>query len=112
MKKLTALAILLFLNACACLRPAPPPAAPEPAVAAENFPNDQQIIGLQNLRNRAVVYCYDNSQNSAENCARYFEERDYVRFRDIPYKTANFDFLKVDTYPTRRWRNSEITSRW
>lgn len=35
-----------------------------------------------------------------------------VRFEDIPYKTANYDFLKTGTYPTRRWRPGEITPRW
>ena len=78
----------------------------------ENYPNDLNPIGLQNLVSREVVYCYDNSENSAERCAQYFESRGYVRFRDIPYKTADYDFLKVDTYPTRRWRDSELTSRW
>jgi len=36
----------------------------------------------------------------------------YVRLRDIPYKSANYDFLKTDTYPTRRWRDGETTPRW
>lgn len=69
-------------------------------------------IGLQNSRDRTVVHCYDSERASAEECAKYFEAKGYVRFRDIPYKTAGYDFLKVDTYPTRRWRNSEITPRW
>ena len=80
--------------------------------AFENFPNDANPIGLQNLNNRAVAYCFDNSENTAESCAQYLESKGYVRFRDIPYKTANYDFLKVDTYPTRRWRDAELTSRW
>ena len=69
-------------------------------------------IGLLNPHNRTVVHCYNGNSLSAEDCARDFEKKGFVRFRDIPYKTANFDFLKVDTYPTRRWRNSEITPRW
>ena len=80
--------------------------------AFENFPNDANPIGLQNLNNRAVAYCFDNSENTAESCAQYLESKGYVRFRDIPYKTANYDFLKVDTYPNRRWRDAELTSRW
>ena len=80
--------------------------------AFKNFPNDANPIGLQNLNNRAVAYCFDNSENTAESCAQYLESKGYVRFRDIPYKTANYDFLKVDTYPTRRWRDAELTSRW
>ncbi len=76
------------------------------------YVNDEPYIGLQNLENRNVVRCYSNEEYSAEHCARYFEKFGYVRFRDIPYKTANYDFLKVDTYPTRRWRDSESTPRW
>ncbi len=73
---------------------------------------ENEEIGLQNLRDRTIVHCHSNGENSAEACARYFESKGYVRFRDIPYKTANYDFLKVDTYPTRRWRDSETTPRW
>ncbi len=69
-------------------------------------------IGLLNPYNRTVVHCYNGNSLSAEDCARNFEKKGFVRFRNIPYKTANFDFLKVDTYPTRRWRDSEITPRW
>lgn len=69
-------------------------------------------IGLQHPYSRQVAYCYSNPQNSAEACARYFEKNGYVRFKDIPFKTANFDFLQVDTFPTRRWRDSEQTPRW
>lgn len=71
-----------------------------------------ESIGLQNLENRNVVRCYNSVQSTAEDCAQIFEKKGYVRFRDIPHKTADYDFLKVDTYPTRRWRDSEITSRW
>ncbi len=83
------------------------PTAAKAFAAVEN-----EEIGLQNLRDRTIVHCYSNGENSAEACARYFEAKGYVRFRDIPYKTANYDFLKVDTYPTRRWRDSETTPRW
>ncbi len=82
------------------------------AAARASLPDGQEEIGLQNLRDRTIVRCYGNNENSAEDCARYFEQKGYVRFRDIPYKTANYDFLKVDTYPTRRWRDSETTPRW
>lgn len=77
-----------------------------------DYVNDRAYIGLKNQWNRAVVYCYDNAENSAESCAQYFESQGYTRFQDIPYKTANYDFLKVDTYPTRRWRDNELTPRW
>lgn len=69
-------------------------------------------INLQNPHTRKIARCYNNNVSSAEDCARYFEQHGFVRFRDIPYKTANYDFLHVDTYPTRRWRDSELTSRW
>ncbi|MBE6452012.1 MAG: hypothetical protein E7012_00785 [Alphaproteobacteria bacterium] len=71
-----------------------------------------EAIGLQHPYDRTVVHCSANSKYSAEDCAQYFETRGFVRFRDIPYKTAGYDFLKVDTYPTRRWRGSELTPRW
>ena len=69
-------------------------------------------IGLQDVRTRTVIYCYGNSQYSAEDCASYYETLGYTRVRDIPTKTAKYDFLAVDTYPTRRWRNGELTPRW
>ncbi len=80
--------------------------------ANEYFANDACAIALQNLNTREIAYCYSNPVTSAEACAQHYEEMGFVRFREIPYKTANYDFLKVDTYPTRRWRDSEITSRW
>lgn len=69
-------------------------------------------IGLQHPFDRTVVHCSSNEKYSAEDCAQYFEAKGFIRFRDIPYKTAGYDFLKVDTYPTRRWRGSEKTPRW
>lgn len=82
--------------------------------AAQSVAVEETEIGLQNVRDRTIVRCYGSGDGagSAEECARYFEQKGYVRFRDIPYKTANYDFLKVDTYPTRRWRDSEATPRW
>lgn len=82
------------------------------SVSAQATVVSDSDIGLQNSRDRTVVHCYDSESASAEECAQYFEAKGYVRFRDIPYKTAGYDFLKVDTYPTRRWRNSEVTPRW
>lgn len=69
-------------------------------------------IGLQHPYDRTVVHCASNSKYSAEDCAQYFEAKGFVRFRNIPYKTAGYDLLKVDTFPTRRWRESEKTPRW
>lgn len=69
-------------------------------------------VNLQNPNSRKIVRCYNNNVSSAEECARYFEQYGFIRFREIPYKTADYDFLHVDTYPTRRWRDSELTPRW
>ena len=69
-------------------------------------------IGLQNPQDRTIVYCYSGNYQSAEQCAKYYETQGYVRIRDLPNKPANFDFLTVDTYPTRRWRSGELTPRW
>ena len=74
--------------------------------------NTNHRIGLQHLQTRTVVYCYSNAQLSAEDCAQHYESLGYTRLRDIPYKTARYDFLTVDTFPTRRWRNGELTPRW
>lgn len=87
-------------------------AVPQKVETFKRYANDENGIGLQNPNNRAVVHCYDSSEHSAEECAQFFEKNGYVRFKYIPYKTAKFDFLKVDTYPTRRWRPDELTSRW
>jgi len=76
------------------------------------YPNDECAIALQNQETREIAYCYGNSVTSAESCAQHYEEQGFTRLREIPYKTANYDFLHVDTYPTRRWRDAEITSRW
>jgi hypothetical protein len=69
-------------------------------------------IGLQDPYTRTVVYCYDNARYSAEDCADYFEKQGYTLLQYLPSKSANYDFLTVDTYPTRRWRNGELTPRW
>lgn len=78
----------------------------------KTYANDEPVIPLQNLMSRTIVYCHSTETNSAETCAEVFESNGYVRVRDIPYKTADYDFLKNDTYPTRRWRNDELTPRW
>lgn len=76
------------------------------------YGNEQNNIILQNQTNRIIVNCQSTDDVSADSCARAFESKGYVRLADIPYKTANYDFLKTDTYPTRRWRGSEYTPRW
>ncbi|MDD7313655.1 MAG: hypothetical protein PUH03_04820 [bacterium] len=69
-------------------------------------------IGLQNMNDRTVVYCYGNPDYSAEDCAAYYESKGFTRLGDIPTKPARFDALTVDTFPTRRWRDGELTPRW
>ena len=74
--------------------------------------SENMYIGLQDLRSRTIVYCYNNDEHSAEDCASYYETQGYVRFQNIPTRTAKYDFLTVDTYPTRRWRSGETFPRW
>jgi hypothetical protein len=69
-------------------------------------------IYLQEPFSRVVAHCYASAEYAAEACAKMFEQKGYVRFRNIPYKTARYDFLTKDTYPTRRWRENERTPRW
>lgn len=78
----------------------------------KTYGNDQKQIILQHPTSRIVATCYNSDAVSTEECAQIFEKKGYVRLRDIPSKTANYDFLKTDTYPTRRWRDNEITPRW
>lgn len=74
--------------------------------------NNQPSVGLQDLVTRTVIYCKSDNFQSVEQCASYYESQGYVRMSDIPKKTAKYDFLTVDTYPTRRWRDGELTPRW
>ena len=67
---------------------------------------------MQNLKTRVLVYCYKSEQVSVEQCAQTFEKKGYVRLTDIPRLSAEYDFLKSDTYPTRRWRKDEKIPRW
>ncbi len=69
-------------------------------------------IGLQNIHTRTIIYCYSNSDYTAEECASFYETQGFTRMRDIPQKPAKYDFLTVETYPTRRWRDGEKTPRW
>lgn len=76
------------------------------------YGNEQDTIVLQNLTSRVIATCQSTDDVSADACARVFESKGYVRITNIPYKTADYDFLKTDTYPTRRWRGGEKTPRW
>ncbi len=76
------------------------------------YGNHEKMISLQNLKTRTIVHCYDSAEQTAFECAKFFENQGYVKFRNIPYKTADFDELKTDNYPSRRWRDGEVTPRW
>lgn len=115
--KLKIIAMLLLMTGCTTFNELTCDRCytPKPKCVYEqhkSYVNDADLIVLQNPQSRVVVECYTSERNSAEYCARQFEKRGYVRLSDIPYKSANYDFLKTDTYPTRRWRDGEITPRW
>lgn len=102
-------AALISLSSCSWMQEEPMlPIAPTRTV----YGNEQDTIVLQNLTSRVVATCLSTDDVSADTCARLFESKGYVRLTNIPYKTANYDFLKTDTYPTRRWRGDEKTPRW
>ena len=69
-------------------------------------------IFLQEPFSRVVARCFASAEDASEACAAKFEEKGYVRLHNIPYKTARYDFLTKDTYPSRRWRFNERTPRW
>ena len=69
-------------------------------------------IFLQEPFTRVIARCYASAEAPANACAIEFEKKGYVRVRNIPYKTARYDFLTQETYPTRRWRENELTPRW
>ena len=115
--KLKIVFILLLIGGCAkfneltcdqCYTPKPKCVYEEHI----SYVNDADIIVLQNPQSRIIVECYTSERNPAEYCAEQFEKRGYVRLRNMPYKSAEYDFLKTDTYPTRRWRDGEVTPRW
>ena len=61
---------------------------------------------------RTQILCYDLPNESATQCAENFRAAGYVLITDIPQVTAGYDFLRTNTYPTRRWRNGETVPRW
>ena len=77
-----------------------------------HYANEETEISLLQPFTRVIVRCYSTQYEPAETCAQFFEAKGYERFRNIPYKTAKYDFLKGNDYPTRRWRPGEITPRW
>lgn len=62
---------------------------------------------------RTQILCYDLPGESAVQCAENFRAAGYVLVTDIPQVSANYDFLRKNTYPTRRWRGGgEVVPRW
>lgn len=76
---------------------------------ASQAPN---MIILQEIKSGDLVCCRDTEYSTAEECARALEKECFVRVKDLPYRTAKYDFLTTDTYPTRRWRENEEAPRW
>lgn len=76
------------------------------------IPYQEEMVVLQNLKSRVLAYCYPSVEFSADDCAKSFEKQGFVRLKDIPRFPAQDDFLKADTYPTRRWRKNERAPRW
>lgn len=109
MKKsqLIIIATLGFLSACSWQEVAAPPPC-----KTETYPSQETEIFLQHPYTRVIARCYADTDYATDACAKEFERQGYVRFRNIPYKVARYDFLKEDTYPTRRWRKGERTPRW
>ncbi len=102
--KISAIAALcLFIGACSSTKQEPVYDVP---LAQDN------VIALQNLKSRVLLYCFASQNLSADDCAKHFEQKGYVRLKDIPQFPAQYDFLKADTYPTRRWRKGEVIPRW
>ena len=62
---------------------------------------------------RTQILCYDLPGESAVQCAENFRATGYVLVTDIPQVSANYDFLRKNTSPTRRWRGGgEVVPRW
>lgn len=76
------------------------------------IPYQDEMVVLQNLKSRVLAYCYPSPEYSADDCAKSFESQGFVRLKDVPRFPAQDDFLKADTYPTRRWRKDERVPRW
>lgn len=112
LKKLFIGAIFFIIGACSLLKDYGSEGKINYIAAPPCYVNTPLKISLINPMNKYTVHCYSTPSISSEECAIRFERQGYVRYRDIPYKTANYDFLHRETYPTRRWREDERTPRW
>lgn len=62
---------------------------------------------------RTQVLCFDTPTEDAVQCAENFRASGYVLITDVPQLPARYDFLRKNTYPTRRWRDGgEVVPRW
>ena len=104
--KLSCLAVLALLNACAY-------EVQEPETVIKTVKAYQEnVIALENLKTREVAYCYTSAEHTAEECALEMEKYAFVRLKEIPMVTAERNILSEGTYPTRRWREKDRVSRW
>ncbi len=107
---------IIIMAGCSCsyiqpyLNPYKKPVHYRPAPLG--YVNESEKISLLEPVTRNIIHCYASAFETSEECAQKYKQQNYVRFRDIPYKTANYDFLTKETYPTRRWREHERTPRW
>ena len=73
----------------------------------------QEGILLQHPVTRTQVLCYDLPSEDAVTCAQNFMASGYVLITDIPQVSANYDVIRPNSYPTRKWRNGgEYVPRW
>ncbi len=85
-----ALVLATLIGACTLHEKAEKPLEPK----RFHYANEETQINLQQPFTRVIVKCYSTRYEPAETCAKFFENKGYVRFEDIPYKTANYDFFK------------------
>ncbi len=62
---------------------------------------------------RTKIVCFDIANKDAISCAKHFQSTGYVLITDLPQFSGNYDTIRTNSYPTRRWRDGgEIYPRW
>ena len=89
MKLSKAVANLFFIGAvCAC--------AGNSEINSTIFSEPVKIketeVFLQEPYTRIIARCSASAEDAAFACAEKFEQKGYVRLKNIPYKTARYDF--------------------
>ena len=79
-----------------------------PQVERNKYMNE---VVMQNQNTGVLAYCR-GTEKEIEACVSRLENSCYVRIEDIPRFAAKYDYLKIGTYPTRRWREGEYFPRW